>query len=59
MRKVPYHLDQKENVGGFSVWVWRVLESVVQIEIAPQPLEQKTKMLHFLLMMREYPVAIG
>jgi len=41
------------------VWMWRVLKNVVQIEIVPQPLKQKIKVLHFLLRMREFPVAIG
>ena len=38
--------------------MWRVLESVVQREIVPQPLQQKTKVLHFLLRRKEFPVAI-
>jgi hypothetical protein len=39
--------------------MWRVLESVVQIGIFPQSLEQKTKVLHFILRMRVFPIAIG
>jgi hypothetical protein len=39
--------------------MWRVLESVVQLRIFPHSLEQKTKVLHFILRMRVFPVAIG
>jgi hypothetical protein len=59
VRKVAYHVDQKNHIWKFPVWMWRVLKNVVQIEIVPQPLEQKIKVLHFLLRMREFPVAIG